>query len=169
MNHMGTSSIQTERLLLRRLVFNDAQALFALEKIGKTLDEAKEILCNMMADYPNMSYYHWGIEYEGVIVGRIKAHNISDTNENMELGYSMAGDYRNKGIMTEAISAVIKHLLQEVMANRVYVMIRTNNIASNRVAQKAGMILDGCLREHFRDGDAYADVNVYSTIRKDLM
>lgn len=79
MNHQGTKKIQTERLTLRMLEIQDAESLFQMGCLGTTELEAENIVRDMMKYYIDKDNYNWGIEYNGMIIGRIKDLNISNT------------------------------------------------------------------------------------------
>ena len=169
MDHKGTVNIKTKRLLLRKLSIDDASSLFELGELGQTLQEAQEYMKAMVADYNDPKYYHWGIYLDGRIIGRVKVNELSDRDHFAQLGYGIALSYRNKGYMTEAVSAVAEFLLSETCIHRIYVEIRANNRASRRVAEKVGMKLEGCLRSHFLDNaNEYADVYVYGLLLSDI-
>jgi len=100
MTHKGTVEIKTERVLLRRIVMDDAKTLFSYGDWGATLEETENMVEKLIEPYVNKDYYHWGIEYGGKIVGRIKVIEISGRDNFAELAYDTAPEYRNKGLMT---------------------------------------------------------------------
>lgn len=51
-------------------------------------------------------------------------------------GYDIAPEMRGHGYMTEAVGAVIRYLLTQADANRVYCSVRAHNIASCRVCER---------------------------------
>jgi Acetyltransferases, including N-acetylases of ribosomal proteins len=124
----------------------------------------------LIEPYKYDDYYHWGIEYENKIVGRIKVTEISQGDNFAELAYDIASEVRNRGLMTEAVRAAAKFLFEEVNLNRIYVYILANNYASNRVAQKVGMKLEGVLRKHCLQSDGvYVDVNIYGLLKEEYI
>lgn len=71
--------------------------------------------------------------------------------------------------MTEAVRAVIRFMLTEAQANRVFCSVRAGNIASRRVCEKAGMRLEGVMRQHYASQDGgYDDVCIYGIVKADL-
>ena len=71
--------------------------------------------------------------------------------------------------MTEAVGAVVRYLLMEAEANRVYCSIREMNIASRRVCVKNGFRQEGVMRQHYaRQDGGYDDVYIYGIIRDDM-
>jgi len=168
MNHRGSASIKTERLTLRKLEAKDAASLFCLGALGATREEADGFMRDMVAAYSDPAYYHWGIAYDSAVIGRIRVTELSERDRFVQLGYDMAGEFRNRGFMTEAVRAVTRFLFDEVGVNRIYVLIRAHNTASIRVAQKSGMTWEGCMRRHYIENDGtYTDVNVYGILKEE--
>jgi RimJ/RimL family protein N-acetyltransferase len=56
-----------------------------------------------------------------------------------ELGYDFRSDYWHQGYATEAASAIRDYAFQQVQLPRLISLIRQNNRASQRVAEKIGM------------------------------
>lgn len=59
-----------------------------------------------------------------------------------EVGYAMHPDYRNHGYMTETVRALVKWAFEQETCNRVTAETLRDNIASQRVLQKAGLLLE---------------------------
>ncbi len=168
MKYIGTQEIKTERLVLRKIKLEDAEQLLASGSLCGTVDEVVKNIENRIKDYDSPYAFHWVIEYHNMPIGRVLAWEVNPRNEYCQLGYDIAQEYRNQGFMTEAIKAILSYLLTEAEINRVYCSVRVPNTASNKVCQKAGMVLDGTLRKHFKSDAGFDDVNVYSLIRDDL-
>lgn len=168
MKNTGTKEITTERLILRKIKLEDAEPLSASGSLSGTLEEVKKNIEARIKDYESLYTYHWVIEYNNMPIGRVLAWEVNAYNEYCQLGYDISPEYRNRGFMTEAIKAIIIYLVDEADFNRVYCNVRTNNISSNKVCQKAGMTLDGVLRKHFKSDIGFDDVNIYSFIKDDL-
>lgn len=169
MQHKGTQTIHTQRLVLRQLREQDAAALFENGSLGSTQQEARELVQNIIKYYKDADDYHWGIEYEGRMIGRIAVCEIAPRDRYMQLAYDIGPSYRNTGFMTEALRAIIAFLFRDVGVHRIYGQCRTHNIASARVMQKAGMIHEGRQRKHYIEADgSYSDVDIYGIISEDL-
>jgi RimJ/RimL family protein N-acetyltransferase len=81
-------------------------------------------------------------EMIGVLFLRLREH------DSVELTYGVAASYRNRGVATAAVSLVTGWCLQELAAARVELRIAESNLASQRVAAKAGFIPAGIARSH---------------------
>lgn len=165
MNVIGTNTIHTRRLVLREWRNSDADELFDAGALGDSLSEAEEVVANMIQYNDDPLNFHWVLEYQGKAIGRVKAWEVNTRDNYAQLGYDIGPLYRCMGLMTEAVTGVIQYLLNNAGFNRVYAMVRENNIASIRVCEKAGMTHEGTMRKHFaQDDGTYVDVRVYGIL-----
>ena len=82
-----------------------------------------------------------------------------------ELGYWIAIPYRNKGYMTEAVSAVIKYGFTDMGLIRIQAYHSVNNPSSGRVLEKAGMTCEGVMRLY----NGHSDEKMYAVINTDKL
>lgn len=178
MEHKGTVEIRTQRLLLRRLREDDAQAMFDTwandEEVCRYMswrphgdvDETRGILAEWVKSYEKPDYYHWGIELDGKLIGSIGAFDGHEYYESISFGYCIAKAYWGQGIMTEALHALLDFLFNTVGYNRIHAIHYEENPASGRVMQKCGMTQEGVRRKGARLHDGrFVDCPVYSILR----
>lgn len=169
MKAIGTKTIVTPRLILRKISNEDAESLFSVGSLGESLQDAIQIVANMVQYNDDLMSFHWVLEYEGKAIGRIKGWEVDPHNNFVQLGYDIGVPHRGKGLMTEAVKAVSTYLLKECEFNRVYCMVRESNPASNRVCEKAGMKHEGFLRNHWIQGDgSYTNVHYWGILCSDI-
>lgn len=175
--HKGTISIETIRLLLRRFEPEDAEDMYynwasdpevcrflawgPHEELKVTQRRVKD-----WADYykRNNNYYNWAICFKdnNRPIGSISAEILNDINLSCEVGYCLGRAYWGRGIMTEALLAVIHYLFFDVGYQRVTAKHDVLNVASGRVMQKTGMRFDKILPNASRRRDGTpCDVAVY--------
>ena len=150
MNKVGTIELETERLNLRKLTRSDASAMYNNwakdPEVSKYLawdyheniDVSKELLDMWVEEYKDLDTYRWGIELKenGQLIGTIDIVNKSLNDETCEIGYVIGRQAWGKGIMTEALQAVLKFLFEEAgfyLINLKYIDV---NIGSGRVMEK---------------------------------
>jgi RimJ/RimL family protein N-acetyltransferase len=85
-----------------------------------------------------------------------------------EIGYGMAASARGRGYAAEATRAVAEWILREHSFNRVELFAATGNIASHRVAEKAGFVREGVARNAGFTHSGQQDMAVFSLIPADL-
>jgi len=169
MKPIGSNPIRTKRLLLRAPRLEDAAMLVKIKSLTMTLPEAEKSVASMVAECEKPFAYHWVITLNGAVIGRVKAWDVAPYNGYLQLGYDIGAEYRNQGYMTEAVQAVVRYMLKEADANRVFCSVREGNIASRRVCEKVGMTHEGTLRQHYaRQDGGYDDVRIYGMIRQDI-
>lgn len=169
MKQLGTHELHTARLLLRKLRKEDAECLYFIGSLGNSLEEAVQLVENMIQYNDDPFTFHWTLDYQGKAIGRIKAWEIHPQHNYAQLGYDVGEPFRGQGLMTEAVRAVSEYLLKECEFNRVYCMVRESNPASMRVCEKAGMKHEGFLRNHWQEPDGnYVNVHYYGMLRSDL-
>jgi ribosomal-protein-alanine N-acetyltransferase len=74
------------------------------------------------------------------IIGTMLLRPFTDSEDKTEIGYAMLYDYWGKGLGTEMTEATIAYAFDETNAGEVVAITTLENIASQKVLQKAGMI-----------------------------
>ena len=145
---MNFSPLITERLSLRHFKETDAEALFSIFKDEDTtaflplfpltsLDEAKEHLKKRYLDaYEKGDVYRFAVclKEDDIPIGEIHASQ----DESRDLGFVLKKEFWRRGIMTEAVNAVIERLMRD----KVPYITATHDIHNPRsgaVMKKAGM------------------------------
>ena len=176
MNHIGTKTIETDRLILRRFKEDDAQEiyegyvnqedfLYYANKEKRTLQEEIDSLKGIDEKYNNPEYYNWLITLKDnkKVIGAIHL-NVDNYNESVEFNYAIDDRYQGNGYMTEALEAVKNYCLNEMKVNKIFGGCEVNNIASKKVMEKCNFIYEGTLRKHLKLRDGYHDMCIYSII-----
>ena len=172
--------LNTPRLRLRRLAMRDAQDIFRYSRdpevarhvlwdAHRHIGESRAYLRYMLRRYRQHEPASWGIEYRetGAIIGTIGFMWIQGDNAAAEVGYSLAREYWNKGIMTEALKAVIDYGFGRMNLNRIEAQHEVTNPASGAVMRKCGMQMEGTLRQRLYNKGRYVDVALYAILRSD--
>jgi RimJ/RimL family protein N-acetyltransferase len=83
-----------------------------------------------------------------------------------EIGYWRRTDARGRGLVTEAVQALSRMAFDVLQAQRVEIRMDDLNVASWKVAERAGFTLEGVLRRHALSVDGQVrDTRVYSRVR----
>ncbi len=104
-----------------------------------SIEVTKNLLQSWVKDYENPNCYNWAIVYDGNLVGSISLLNPKDDIGEAEAGYCMSKAYWGKGIMAEALAAVLKYSFDEVGFNRIFAKHNIENPNSGKVMRKCGM------------------------------
>lgn len=85
-----------------------------------------------------------------------------------EIGYGVRADERDKGYASEALGAIARWALAEGGVQRAWLPANTDNVASVRVAEKAGFRQEGTLRRYWLEDDGLHDLAVFSLLDDEL-
>lgn len=154
MKATGTQILQTERLILRRFVESDAEAMFQnWASSAKNLtyvtwgphsdvEVTRNSIRNWVASYTNPNYYKWAIclkENPEHVIGDISIVEIDEDDSSCEIGYILGKNYWGQGMMAEALKAVLDFCFTQAGFQKVRARYASLNPASGRVMEKAGM------------------------------
>ncbi len=107
------------------------------------------------------------IEIDGKAVGGIGIHPLVDVEcKNAEMGYWLAEPYWGRGIITAAVKQMIDYGFQNFDINRIFARPFGTNIASRKVLEKTGFILEAKFEKTFFKNGEYLDEYVYAIRRK---
>jgi len=151
-NHVGTQTLDTNRLILRRFVYGDASDMFSnwvtdpevskfwSWKPHKDIEETKSVLIKWIEEYKNPETYHWVIALKSIsqAIGYIYLDTFDEVN-NCEVHFALSQKYWNQGIMTEACKAILAFAFFALGVENVHTRHHINNPASGRVMRKCGM------------------------------
>lgn len=182
MNHKGTDTLETERLILRKHRIEDAEDMFrnwaASESVTRYLtwqpytsvDQVRGYIQSIIDSYAD-DRYHWLIEYKESheVIGAIDVIAANEDIGCAEIGYCLGDRFWGKGVMPEAFRAVIRYLFEEVGFNRIEAYHDANNPKSGRVMEKCGLLYEGTLRQADRNNQGICDKVVRAILREDYM
>lgn len=182
LTHKGTKTIETDRLILRQFTMEDAPAMFRNwandDEVTKHLtwpthsdvEVTKMVLSDWTSHYAKPDFYNWAIvlkENGGEPIGNISVVRINHNTECAAMGYCMSRAHWRKGVMPEALKAVVDFLFDEVGFNRIEAEHDVNNPASGRVMEKAALRYEGTLRQSGRNNQGIVDLVWRAILRSD--
>lgn len=168
MKYIGTKELETERLILRKVKKEDAEqayqnwcnssevSKYVLWEKHNSIDITKKLYEFWENEYENLNVYRWIVQTKDTneLIGTIDVSPKGLIKYGAcEIGYCYGEKYWGNGYATEALKAVIKFLFEECDANVVFAEHMSNNTASGKVMQKAGMKYEGVLRNRIIDKD----------------
>ena len=104
----------------------------------------------------------------GKIVGSIGLFNADWQVGSAEIGYGVRRSARSQGYATEALVAVARWALTAGGIQRVWLTANTVNLASIRVAEKAGFRREGTMRRAGIEDDGPHDLALFSLLNDEL-
>ena len=180
MKAIGTQMLQTERLILRRFVESDAEAMFqnwasSAENLTyvtwdphPNLEVTRNSIRNWVASYANPNYYKWAIclkENPEQVIGDISIVSMDEDDSSCEIGYILGKNYWGQGMMTEALKAALDFCFTQSGFQKARACYASLNLASGRVMEKAGMTYLKTIANGVERKDYVAD-RIYYQIKK---
>lgn len=181
LNYVGTKTIETERLILRRFEYDDAEAVLKnwasdkevqslySEPVYETMEEVGELLSRYINNYVDQNYYRWAVilKDNNQCIGQIAYFMVNKDNHFAEIEYCIGREFQGSGYATEAAKAVITFGFEEMNLHKVQICHKAMNEKSKRVIEKCGLTYEGTLRDFFFMEGEYVDRLYYSILKKE--
>ena len=181
MKKAGTQRLETGRLILRRFTVGDAEDMYrnwaSDPEVTRYLtwpchasaQASAAILETWAAQYDDGGYFNWAIELRETssVIGSISVVRQDETVNAAEIGYCLGRAYWGRGIMPEALCAVLDFLFDEAGFNRIAACHDVGNPKSGRVMEKSGMKYEGTLRQAGKNNQGICDIACYAVLRSD--
>nr|WP_315173389.1 GNAT family N-acetyltransferase [uncultured Flavobacterium sp.] len=169
--------LETERLILRRVLPSDVKEMFELRSNPETmkyiprplLTNHEEALAHiqMMEDKIETNEgINWAITLKGdnTMLGVIGHYRIKPEHYRAEVGYMILPEYHGKGITSEAVQCVVDYGFNTMQLHSIEGVIDPENEASQRVLQKCGFVKEAHFKENEYFDGKFIDAVVYSKL-----
>lgn len=181
MEHKGTKTITTDRLILRQFNLNDAEAMFRnwesdskvteflRWKTAVDISEAEQVLNEWVQGYKNPNFYQWAIVLKELEepIGSISVVGQNEQLSIVHIGYCIGSKWWNRGYTSEAFQAIIPFFFDEVGVNRIESQHDPNNPNSGKVMKKCGLKYEGTLRQADWSNKGIVDACMYSILKSE--
>ena len=148
-------TLNTERLTLRLLTYADDHALFRLRSDGRvnrfldrppttTLGDARTFIEKIETAIKNGESFYWviALKNEDALIGTICYWNLVKEDDQAEIGYELHPDFQGKGIMQEAITAVLRFGFEQLKLKTITAFPRQDNRKSIQLLEKNNFSVD---------------------------
>ncbi len=175
-------TVATPRLTVRSLEADDAP-----EVAGVFADKQTQRWLPFPAEYGNIEAKSWCTEMaaerrdsgagdhygvvrreDGRLVGCLWTKRTDWVARVTEIAYAIAPAVRGFGVAAEAVDALAIALILEHGFQRIELRVAPGNVASRRVAEKAGCTYEGLLRNAGYVHSGRVDLEVWSLVAADL-
>ena len=173
--------LTTPRLTLRPARMGDAQDMYeysrdpevarhVLWEAHRSIHQTRGYLRYIIRQYRLGQPGTFVIELtaERRVIGTIGLMWIQAENRSAEIGYSLSRAYWNRGLMSEAVLAVLHYCFDTLRLNRVEAQHELDNPASGAVMRKMNMHQEGVLRQRVYNKGRYVDVALYAILREEF-
>ncbi len=150
---MSNVDLETERLIIRPLILDDAQSLYSYRSLDEVtrfqtfkpqnITDAINFIdsTSLELNIPD-SWYQLGLfdKTNSKHIGDIGIHFLNNMGET-EIGCTIAPKYWNKGYATESLKVVIPFLFNTLKKKRIISYISIDNIQSRKLFERLGFQL----------------------------
>lgn len=135
-----------------------------------TLEGQKKALDECFKQYMNGQAINFGVYFEGKLIGKVQLSNLVYGGfRSAYLGYALHRDYEGKGLMKDALQAVIRYAKDELLLHRLEASTLIFNERSQNVLKKLGFSLVGKNEKYLYINGKWQDHYTFALILPDNM
>ena len=181
---VSTVKLETERLILRPFVRDDAESMFRnwatdpdvirfyTNSGCETLEATRKWVEQWLQHFDKLENNLWGVfaillKTDGEVIGTIDYSETNHDARSAEVGYQIGKAWRGNGYAYEALNALIAHCFEEVGLNRIWAVHDPRNPSSGKVLVKVGMQYEGYSRQCKVRGGELVDRIHYAILKED--
>ena len=175
-------TLETGRLILRQPADTDAADLFEMRSdpevmkyiprpLAKTPDDMMPFLKMLSDRLAEGTGINWAIELKdtGKVVGLIGYVNMDPDHQRAEVGYSLTRSFHRRGIVSEAIKAVIRYGFEGPMKlHSIEAIVDADNIPSAKLLERVGFVKEAHFREDFLHNGQFRNSVHYGLLQSDV-
>ncbi len=180
MPQLKQTTLTTERLSLRWLTLDDAEAQFALFSDPEVMRywssapwtdiaQAKAAIAQVLAEYRDNTSLRFAITLRstGDMIGNIRLYDFVDQNRRCDIGYALTQPHWGKGYLAEAMAAVLDYAFAELDLIRIEADIDPRNDASARLLERMAFQREGMMRERWIVNGEICDTAFYGLLKRE--
>lgn len=175
-------SFESERLIIRAPKIGDALDVWNAKRNSVStlrkwmlwaqdepeLQDTEENLRKAVADFITRQdlRFHLYSKETGEFVGASGLHGIDWSIPKFEVGYWLSTEFEGNGYITEAVKRIEQFAFEQLGARRVEIRCDEENVKSRSVAERAGFILEGILKQDSLspEGNVLRNTCIYAKI-----
>ncbi len=172
-------TLETERLLLRKITMDDEDAMFLLRTeinatkhlnmpfFERTRQENMENMLKIVNGVQNNELIGWAvtIKDDPKLMGTVSFHKIDKAHYRAEIGYMISPSLWGKGLMGEAVRRVIAFGFEEVKLHSIEAHVNPENQSSIQLLERNRFVKEGYFKENYFFKGTFIDTEVYSLVK----
>lgn len=175
------TELHTDRLHLRQVTLQDApEILFfrsnptVMQYLDRepltTLEEAETFIKEVREAVVNNEGIMWGLYFAGqdTLIGTIGLWRFIKINHRAEIGYTLHPELQGKGLMSEAMKAVLKFGFENLKLHSVEANVNPHNQASINLIEKHGFVKEAHFKEDYYFQGRFLDSAIYSLLGRNF-
>jgi ribosomal-protein-alanine N-acetyltransferase len=169
--------LETSRLQLRKVTAGDAPRIFFLRSDARVMafldrapaaceEEAVQFIQNINKLEQSGDAVNWALalKEDTTLIGTIGYWRMQKEHYRAEIGYTLHPDNQGKGLMQEALTAVLQYGFQVMNLHSVEANVNPANAASIKLLERAGFVREGYFRENYFYNGRFLDSAIYSLL-----
>ena len=169
--------LSTERLVLREISSADTKEIFQLRSdknvmqfldrpLAQSIDDAMALIKKIADGHDKNENITWGITLQKLpkLIGTIGFWRIDKENYRAEIGYLLHPGEQGKGLMQEAISAVLTYGFKTMGLHSVEANVNPANNASIKLLEKNNFTKEAHFKENYFYNGRFLDSAIYSLL-----
>ncbi|HEX6541774.1 MAG TPA: GNAT family N-acetyltransferase [Ktedonobacterales bacterium] len=170
-------TLTSPRLRLRQVEIRDADDLYAAVSDEETmryfgrepyrsLDEVQASILMGQDNYMRRIAIRWGVTLkdDDRIIGTCTFHHFDERFRRAEVGYILNRAYWGQGLMSEAVSTVLRYGFTEMELHRIEAIIDIANERSKNLLLKLGFQYEGNLRQRYYQSGRFEDEHYFGLL-----
>jgi len=132
-----------------------------------TPDSARGYLQAALDAHASGTLFEWHIFDGNRLCGAIRLNHLELDSHKASVGYYIGAEHQGRGLATLSVGAVVQFAFERLHLNRIELRCASDNVASQRVAERLGFRWEGLLRQAELVEGAYLDHFVYGLLAAD--
>ena len=172
-------TLNTERLLLRRIQQEDIQSIYSglsnpevIQYYGISFDSLKATEAQMIW-FRNLEETKtgiwWGIcsKDNKTFYGAGGFNALSEEHKKAEIGFWLLPEFWGNGFMQEAFPKICDYGFEKLKLNRIEGYVTSENKNCKKAIEKMNFQLEGTMRECEIKNSEYLNIDIYSKLKND--
>jgi ribosomal-protein-alanine N-acetyltransferase len=173
--------LETKRLNLVEMKMEDANALFKMRSNPEftkflsadpyqEIEEAEKVIQKNLDAFQQKEAISWKIALKGKedLIGYIGFWRLDKANFRGEVGFGLAKEERQKGLMTEALKEILNYGFKQLNFHTVMADTDPLNKASNTLLEKIGFKREAHIRENYYYNGKFVDSYYFGLLNSDF-
>jgi [ribosomal protein S5]-alanine N-acetyltransferase len=169
--------LYTDRLILRQISANDVNEIISLRSnkeamkyIDRALIESAEaallLIQKIIDGVNNNEAITWAIalQKDYLLIGTIGFWKIDKEHHRAEIGYMLHPHHQQKGIMHEALLAILNYGFREMKLHSIEANVNPSNEVSKKLLEKNKFVQEAYFRENYYYNGQFLDSVIYSLL-----